>query len=371
MKVIVEASSLLHPKTGIGRYTWELAKRLCASDRMNSTQFYVQGKVVDTLELVGELKPRISYPLWSKPWRIARRAYLDIYANKACDQSVVHGPNYFLPSCARNGIITVHDLSIYRYPETHPIERIKQFEKNFQDTLRRTEHIIADSVSAQREIIEVLGWQEDKVSVVALGVAPEFTPLIQQNNPFLEKYGLQRDGYTLCVSTIEPRKNIDKLVQAYEVLSLELRKAFPLVIIGGEGWLSEPIMVLIERGVSQGWIIRPGYVSESELVMFYQHARVFVYPSEYEGFGLPVAEAMACGVPVVISDRTSLPEVAQGCGMIIEPHDIISFTQAVEKALCDEKWREQASINGLVVATAYTWDKCVEETINVYSLYDK
>lgn len=353
--------------TGIGRYTWELATRLSHHPKIDKLSLYVRDQIVPNVETIVRMGQETKrFPLYSKPFRIVRKYLKRRYAYAHCHGSFVHGPNYFLPSCAENGIITVHDLSIYRYPETHPLERIKQFEKNFEDTLRRTEHIIADSVSTQREIIEVLGWSEDKISVVALGVAPEFTPLIQKNNPFLEKYGLQKEGYALCVSTIEPRKNINTLVQAYEVLPVELRKAFPLVIIGGEGWLSEPIMALIERGVSQGWIIRPGYVSETELVLFYQHARVFVYPSEYEGFGLPVAEAMACGIPVVISNRTSLPEVAQGCGMIIEPHDTISFSQAIEKSLCDEQWRERASIHGIAVASGYTWDKCAEETINVY-----
>lgn len=368
MKVIVEASSLLHPKTGIGRYTWELAQGFHAKDDI-SAQFYIQGKLYNSLEKITSIKPRTSFPLWSKPWRLCRRAYLDMRTKNVCKRAVVHGPNYFLPSCAEKGIITVHDLSIYRYPETHPLERIKQFEKNFEDTLRRTEHIIADSLSTKREIIDVLGWAEDKISVVALGVAPEFTPLIQQNNPFLEKYGLQRDGYTLCVSTIEPRKNIDKLVQAYEVLSIELKKAFPLVIIGGEGWLSEPIMALIERGVSQGWIIRPGYVSEAELILFYQHARVFVYPSEYEGFGLPVVEAMASGIPVIVSNRTSLPEVTQGAALLIDPDDIEEFTLALQKGLEDVQWRLKAIEDSLSVAHGYTWDKCINETVAVYHKY--
>lgn len=368
MKVILEASSLLHPKTGIGRYTWELAQMLDAKDNI-SIQFYVQGNFYNSLEKIIQLKPRTSYPLWSKPLRIARRMYYDMRSKNMCENSLVHGPNYFLPACADSGIITVHDLSIYRYPETHPLERIKQFEKNFEDTLRRTEHIIADSVSTKREIIDVLGWSEDKISVVGLGVAPEFKPLVHENHAFLDKYGLHKDGYLLCVSTIEPRKNIDKLIQAYESLSLELKKAFPLVILGGEGWLSAPIMEHINKGVAQGWVIRPGYVSEVELVLFYQHARVFIYPSEYEGFGLPVAEAMASGIPVVISNRTSLPEVAQGCGLVVEPHDIIGFSQVIAKALCDTQWRERASMDGIAVALGYTWNKCVEETVKIYSLY--
>lgn len=373
MKITLEASAILHPLTGIGRYTWELATRFSCHPMLEELNLYVRNEIVHDPHKITRMSHQMkTYPLWSKPLRLISRTLKKRHAVHACQSTLVHGPNYFLPPCAQSGIITVHDLSIYRYPETHPLERIKQFEKNFKDTLRRTEHIIADSVSTQREIVEVLGWPENKISVVALGVAPEFKPLMQQNNSFLDKYGLQKEGYALCVSTIEPRKNIDTLVQAYEGLPVELRKAFPLVLIGGEGWLCEPIVARIKRGVSQGWIIRPGYVSEVELVLFYQNARVFVYPSEYEGFGLPVAEAMACGIPVVISNRTSLPEVAQGCGMMIEPHDTVSFSQAIRQSLCDEQWRNRASIQGVAIASGYTWDKCVADTISVYSkVYDR
>jgi alpha-1,3-rhamnosyl/mannosyltransferase len=263
----------------------------------------------------------------------------------------------------------VHDLSIYRYPETHPVERVKQFEKNFDDTLKRTQYIITDSEAMKREIIELLGWPVDKISVVLLGVAPEFTPRHYDHHDFLERYGLDAEDYSLCVATIEPRKNIDKLLRAYKVLPKKLRERFRLVLIGGIGWNSDIIMAQIEEGVREGWVLRPGFVSDEELVLFYQHAKLFVYPSAYEGFGLPVAEAMACGVPVIISNRTSLPEVADGAALVIEPDDHEEFVRALQRGLEDEAWRISAITDGIEKAKQYTWERCVNETVKIYKDY--
>ena len=368
MKITLEASPILHTLTGIGRYTWELATRIPHHSMIEEFNLYVRNEIVrDPYKIIQMGKEVKKYHLWLKPLRLTKRYLKQRSAFQVCQNSLVHGPNYFLPSCADSGIITVHDLSIFRYPETHPVERIKQFEKNFDNTLRRTEYIITDSEAMKREIIELLGWTEDKISVVLLGVAPEFAPRLYDNYDFLKKYSLHVEGYSLCVATIEPRKNIDKLVSAYKVLSKTLRERFPLVLIGGIGWNSDTIMAQIEEGVREGWIICPGFVSEEELVLFYSHAALFVYPSAYEGFGLPVAEAMACGIPVIISNRTSLPEVANGAALIIEPDDHEEFVRALQRGLEDEEWRIRAIINGIKNSKQYTWEKCVNETVKIYN----
>ncbi|MCX6072952.1 MAG: glycosyltransferase family 1 protein [Campylobacterales bacterium] len=372
MKITLEASPILHTLTGIGRYTWELATRLSYHPEIDDVALYVRNEIVCDAEAVMKMgQEKKQYPLWSKPIRLTKRFLKRRHAYNRCHHSLVHGPNYFLPSCAESGIITVHDLSIYRYPQTHPLERIAQFEKNFDATLRRASHIITDSEAMRREIINFFGWSDERISVIGLGVAPEFKPRDFDNQFFLNRYGLIADGYTLCVSTIEPRKNIDKLLSAYRILPQNLRNRFPLVIIGGIGWHAEPIVEQIEVGVREGWVIRPGFVPEHDLLLFYSHARLFVYPSAYEGFGLPVVEAMASGVPVIISNRTSLPEVAQGAGIVIEPDDQTEFVMALQRGLDDEIWRAKAKSNGIEAARNYTWEKCVNETVNVYQKIDK
>ena len=367
MKIILEASPLLHTLTGIGRYTWELATRLPYHSEIDDFALYVRNEIIqDVNELNRMSKESKDFPLLSKPIRLTSRWIKHQNAKRQCHNSLVHGPNYFLPMCTESGIVTVHDLSVLRHPETHPIERVLQFEKNFNHTLSRTRHIITDSEAMRREIIELLNWSDKKISVIPLGVAPEFTPYTNVNHDFLNQYGLSVGGYTLCISTIEPRKNIDKLLLSYGMLTQNLRIRFPLVIIGGIGWLAESIVAQIEKGVHEGWVIRPGFVPDNELILFYSHARLFVYPSSYEGFGLPAIEAMASGIPLIVSNRTSLPEVTQGAALVIEPDDIEAFSIALKKGLEDIQWCKQSIRDGLEVVKKYTWEKCVDETVKIY-----
>ncbi len=370
MKITLEASPLLHTLTGIGRYTWELATRLPAHDAVDVCNLLVRNEVVrDPYQIIQMSKAVKTFPLWSKPLRLTSRYLKKRHALEVCRNSLIHGPNYFLPPCAESGIITVHDLSIYHYPQTHPLERVQQFEKNFDATLRKTHHIITDSHAIKHEIMDMFGWNESKLSVIPLGVSSEFIPRHGVNEIFLHKYGIQAEGYSLCVATIEPRKNIDKLLFAYKLLPEKLRENFPLVLIGGIGWHSEEIMRQIEDAVRDGWVIRPGFVSEEALVLFYSHAKLFVYPSAYEGFGLPVVEAMACGIPVIISNGTSLPEVAAGVALVIDPDDQEAFVNELQRGLEDAQWQRETRINGIEKAKEYTWEKCVNETVAVYSSF--
>ncbi|WP_295421173.1 glycosyltransferase family 1 protein [Sulfurovum sp.] len=368
MHIILESSALLHQQTGIGRYNLELAKGLQKSNDIEHLSYYVDNRVIDDFNQIKKMqynKPR-TYPLATKPFRIVKNYVRKQRVKHQCENSLVHATNFFLPECAQSGVTTVHDLSIFKYPETHPKERIEQFEKHFLKSLERTLHIITDSKAVKEEVMAFFGWDKEKISVAYLGVASAFRPRDNPDVAFLKKYGLSENGYTLCVSTIEPRKNIGKLLDAYEHLSYSVKKRWPLVLIGGYGWHFETIMKKIEKAQKEGWVIRPGYVSEEELFLFYQHAHLFVYPSEYEGFGLPVAEAMASGVPVITSDRSCLPEVASGAGLVVNPDDDRSFLEALEKGLDDALWRSKARIEGIEVASRYNWDKCVKDTIEIY-----
>jgi alpha-1,3-rhamnosyl/mannosyltransferase len=182
----------------------------------------------------------------------------------------------------------------------------------------------------------------------------------------LAKYGLRHGGYALCVSTLEPRKKIAHLLQAYQCLPQRLREQTPLILIGSRGWLSEQLQQEIERLAQQGWLRYLGFVPEADLPALYAGARTFIYPSSYEGFGLPVLEAMASGVPVVTSNRSSLPEVTKGAALLVDPDDIDALSRSIEAGLSDQPWRDGAIASGLAVAQGFTWDRCIEQTVHVY-----
>jgi alpha-1,3-rhamnosyl/mannosyltransferase len=182
----------------------------------------------------------------------------------------------------------------------------------------------------------------------------------------MRRIGLRHAGYTLCVATLEPRKNIANLIHAYARLPAGLRLNYPLVLAGSRGWNSQEIYDLIEKYTKQGWLRYVGYISELELPILYSAARILAYPSWYEGFGLPVLEAMASGVPVVASDRTSLPELTRGHALHVPPGDIHALESAINRALEDNSWRQEVIDNALNTAATYSWDNCIQSTLSTY-----
>jgi glycosyltransferase involved in cell wall biosynthesis len=286
---------------------------------------------------------------------------------KSFGDHLYHSPNFYLPPFAGPAIATIHDLSIFRCPQFHPAERVAFMQREIQVALTRADFLITDSEFIRREIIDFFNWPEEKVQAVPLGVSEEYRPRGQEETVgVLQKFSLDFDGYILCVGTIEPRKNIEVLLSAYEALPEAQRSRCPLVLVGGFGWRSEATHRRIEQGQRQGWLRYLGYVSETELPLLFSAARGFVYPSLYEGFGLPVLEAMASGLPVLISNRSSLPEVASGAALIAEAEDVRAMTESIRVMLEDDSWRREATKRSLEVAGRYSWEATARKTVEVY-----
>jgi alpha-1,3-rhamnosyl/mannosyltransferase len=278
--------------------------------------------------------------------------------------SLVHGPNYFLPSNAEGGIITVHDLSVFRYPETHPVDRVRAFERHFSHSLERSAHIITDTETVRRELIEAFSVRPDTVTAIPLGVDPRFSVHTQFSG--LQAFDLTSGSYGLCVSTLEPRKKIAELIRAWDKLPNGLKTQFPLVLVGGAGWENDDLHEEIENAARQGWLRHLGFVSEQLLNELYAGSALFIYPSIYEGFGLPPVEAMASGVPVIVANCSCLPEVCGDAARYVDPDDADAFAETIEDSLTNSDWRTQAIAKGLRRASEFKWTRCVDETITVY-----
>lgn len=366
MKLVLSVEALAAELTGIGRYTWELAQRLPLHPEVQGVGFFRSGRwVSDPGQLLSSHAAfvRPTSRQWPKLPRWAQRWSTSL----ACRGKVFHGPNFFLPLCADKGVITVHDLSVFRFPETHPVERVRQFERDFSRSVAQAAHVITDSQTTCAELMAFTGLDASRVTAVPLGVSAAYKPLTDEElaEP-LRKYGLSPRAYGLCVSTLEPRKKIEQLILAWERLPSALRSTCSLILVGSKGWLSESVQLRINQGTTQGWMRYLGYVPEADLPLLYAGAAVFVYPSTYEGFGLPPIEAMACGVPVVVSDSSCLPEITQGAALMVNPDDVVAFATALEKSISDEVWRSSAVKAGRQVASTYTWHHCVSETVKVY-----
>lgn len=370
MRVVLSVDALTPVLTGIGRYTWELTTGLPNLLGADKVRYFHQGRwVQDPALLTQTVQPlsknkkqtrrglKISSPRWFRELRL----------KWACRGEVFHGTNYYLPPCTDIGIVTVHDLSVFKFPETHPAARLRKFEREFGDTIARAAHLITDSEAIRQEVAEFLAWPADKITTVPLGVSAAFFPRPEEAlAPCMRKYGLTGDGYVLCVSTLEPRKKIENLLQAYQSLPQVLRSRFPVILAGSAGWLSDSLHEKIDKYTRQGWLRYLGFVPEADLPALYAGARLFALPSSYEGFGLPVLEAMASGTPVVTSNRSSLPEITQGAALLGDPDDVGELRELITKGLSDDAWRSAARSMGLAVAQEYSWERCIRQTISVY-----
>jgi alpha-1,3-rhamnosyl/mannosyltransferase len=279
----------------------------------------------------------------------------------------VHGPNYFLPPGVETGVITVHDLSVFRYPETHPRARLEAFEDLFQKSLARASHVITDTETVRRELINSLSVPAEMVSAIPLGVEPSYRARRSSElAPHLAHWGLKPGGYGLSVAAFEPRKKIAELILAWERLPVRVRERCPLVLAGAAGWQNEALHEKIAKAQSEGWLKHLGYVEEESLPLLYSGARLFIYPSIYEGFGLPPVEAMASGTPVIVANRSCLPEVCGDAARYIDSDDNDHFVDAIRDCLLDEEWQLAAVKRGLARARLYSWERCVEDTVAIY-----
>ena len=359
LRIALCVDALTPQPGGIGRYTWELAKGLAERNDIDVLSFFGRGR------LIAEPRRLIETGTLPRRHKLLRR--IDAWRmRRALRSNLVHGPNYFLPAKVEGGVITVHDLSVFRYPETHPAARVRAFERLFKSSLDRSAHIITDTETIKRELVETFSVSPDTVTAIPLGVDPRFRVAGGSPSEALSSWGLAPGGYGLCVSTLEPRKKILELLLAWERLPAEVRSKFPLVLAGGSGWQNDDLHVEIELGVANGWLRYLGFVDEGLLPDLYAGARLFIYPSIYEGFGLPPVEAMASGVPAIVANRSCLPEVCGVAVRYVDPDDREAFASTLEDCLLDETWRVEAIDRGLDRARQLTWDRCIDATIGVY-----
>jgi glycosyltransferase involved in cell wall biosynthesis len=376
MKVILAVNAIKPPLTGIGRYNWELATRIPTMPGVENVRFLRGGRgqwVNDIGALLhgSEIKTAARRSLLRSSTVVASYRFLTTILLRQrlrpFSDHLFHGPNFYLPPSSGPAVATIHDLSIFRYPQFHPPERVAFMEKEISITLERANFLITDSEFVRREVIEFFGWPEHKVRAVPLGVTEDFHPRNREETAeVLSRFGLEFGAYTFCVATIEPRKNIAALLSAYSDLPRALGSRYPLVLAGDKGWLSKAIHRSIEQGQRQGWLRYLGFVSGTDLPAIFSGARGFAYPSLYEGFGLPVLEAMASGVPTLTSNRSSLPEVAADAALIVEADDVRAMSENLRVLLEDEQWRNNAVKQSLAVASRYSWEATAQKTVDVY-----
>jgi glycosyltransferase involved in cell wall biosynthesis len=263
-------------------------------------------------------------------------------------------------------VITVHDLNFVYYPQFLTAESRRYYNGQIEWAVSRADHILADSYATKSDLVSMLNVSPEKITAVHLAGDPAFHPLsASEAARVAAKYDLQ-PGYLLFVGTLEPRKNLPGLLQAYRLLLDSDATIAPLVLVGGKGWLYEEVFERVETLHLTEHVRFLHDVGDADLPGLYNAAGVLTTPSFYEGFGLPALEAMACGTPVVVSDRASLPEVVGEAGLLVNPDDPQDIAQALQRVLTDKTLRARMRERGLEQAALFTWEKAAREHLAVY-----
>ena len=373
LKIGFNAFALLSPLTGIGQYAKHLLECMDTMPELDVHKFYAKGWSHEIRQNPMPLMASRWKSLASKlipnsyDWSRRLQQYYFTAGVKAFKPQVYHEPNFLAFEFDGPTVITVHDLSWIRYPEMHLERRVRVMNKYFEPGLRRASLILTDSHFVKQEIIDLFGIRPEIIRPVHLGVEPLFTPLhAAQTFTTLTGLDLQHGQYLLAVGTLEPRKNLGMALRAFMALPAAIRKRHPLVLVGMKGWNTSELERQLGPLIQAGEVRQLGYLPRKDLVNVIAGATALVYPSVYEGFGLPPLEAMACGVPVIASDVSSIPEVVGSAGILFNPQDQTQLMQAMLTVTQAPEIRDALAAQALVRSRTFSWKRCALETVDVY-----
>lgn len=359
MKIAVNSIPLLGPKTGVGNYIWNICRIL--EDVPDGPEFfYYYGHFSRQL-----MSARSEHSFIRKLKNAARHISLvkafyrrvrNIRARIQASQFDIYFEPNFIPLDLKYKrlAVTVHDFSFHLHPKWHPAERVEYFSNRFWKNIKRADAIIAVSNFIRNQAVDEFGFDSEKVHVIPNGLDQSLFHPLQPHDHASERQRLNLpERYVLFVGSIEPRKNLLNLLDAYARLPQSLQNNTPLVLAGFSGWENTNIMRRLER--LQGNVRYLGFVHDSDLAAIYSLAELFVYPSFYEGFGLPPLEAMACGCPVLVANASSLPEVCSDAAFYTSPDNVEEMASAMQNVLENTSLSQELRVKGLARASSFSW----------------
>jgi glycosyltransferase involved in cell wall biosynthesis len=379
-RIGIDYTAAARQRAGIGRYTRQLIMALLALESAHRYVIFAAVGGLDTgswkLETERLRASSIQFrtlPL-SDDWvaRLWHRLRLPIPVETITGPlDIFYSPDFVLPPTRRNTrtLLTVHDLSFLHYPRHFVPKLVHYLSQVVPRSVARADRVLADSEATRADLIAHLGTPPEKVKVLYSGVGARFRPEKEpgEGECLRARYGLGDRPYVLSVGTLQPRKNYIRLIQAFSQLA-DLQTCrlenLQLLIAGGPGWLYQDIFAAAEKHGDRVRIL--GFVDDADLPSLYRNAALFAFPSLYEGFGLPVLEAMACGVPVVCSDASSLPEVAGDAALLVHPFDADGLSDAMARVLEDADLRLEMVACGLAQAAQFNWERAARQLLDTF-----
>lgn len=379
MIIGIDGKPLLMQKTGIGIYTDRLMTAICSLDKTLRFQVYLPFSLAqigsDTRNYQEKLRQqypeRINllsshFPPKLRRW-IWQNSDLMPIERIIGNVDLFHATNLIMPPLRKaKGIFTVYDLSFMLFPDYH-VRGMHSFVRETRRSAEKADGLIAISEHTKRDMIEHLGIPAERIRVTLLAADERYRVINDRKSvaDVSAQYGIDRE-YILYTGTLEPRKNVPTLIRAFYQLKQEAKIPHRLVLAGKKGWLFESIFSEVEKLGLTNEVIFTGYVPDDDLPSLYNGASLFVYPSFYEGFGLPPLEAMACGCPVVAANISSLPEVVGDAGVLVDPNRSDDLAEAMIKVLRDYELSACMSNRGIARAATFSWERCAQETLSFY-----
>jgi len=367
MNVALDVSSVVYGRAGLGRYAQNLAEHLAQMNQCRLSLFYNRSGSATVPPSLSHL-PVHSWPIPTRPWRLAVALGTLLHTpwdNFLPDVDIFHATEHLLPPFRQiRTVLTVHDLIYVLFPEYHLPMNYHFLRLMMPRFAHRADAIIAISECTRRDLVRLWQIPEQKIHVIYEGIDPRFRPVTDgvAMERLRQRLGLP-ERFALYVGTIEPRKNLPRLFEAWT----RLKKPIPLVIAGKKGWLYQETFACVEALGLEDHVRFTGFVADEDLPALYSAAEIFIFPSLYEGFGLPVLEAMACGTPVITTTGGSLPEVADDAALVVDPTDVDALTEALSRLLRDESLRHDYSERGLARSRAFSWEHTARETLKLYT----
>ena len=385
LSVLIGADSLALRRSGVGRMTLEITRAARACAQIDHAELLVGDTLTDA-GLIDRLDHGAGgvHPTAPVAWKVRLGGVPGVQVlrrikngglhrrvkqlERTCSGMLVyHEPNMIPRPIHLPTVVTMNDLSWHHEPSWHPAERLLWIDRNMKRTLRQADRFAAISQFTRNAVIRELGVPASQIDVIPLAPAEEFVPVSAADAaPVLARFGLEDKSYVFSISTLEPRKNFDRLLAAHLSLAGTLRAHAPLVIAGGKGWGDVLARPEAETAIRDGSVRLLGHVADDDLVVLCARAGVFAYVSLYEGFGLPVVEAMATGCPVVASSTTSVGEVAGGAALLVDPMDVESIAAGLRRVLEDPALAAQLGASGVARAATFTWARTIQTLVGCW-----